>query len=115
MGFTLLQVNIRNWKQNKYLLSVSLPEHNPDILLLNELGATNEQTVKLFGYNAIEKSVEAFSGVAILIKKQLSFQDIPLKEPNIIAIKINTSLGPLIICTAYIPPRQPTLPRIAFN
>ena len=115
MGCTLFQVNIRNWKHNKYPLSVSLPDYNPDILLLNELGTNNNQKIKLHGYNSLEKAIEAYSGTAILVKKHIQYQEIPLLDPNTLAIKIPTTLGSVIVCTAYIPPRLNTIPKLAIQ
>ena len=115
MGLTILQSNIRNWKKNKYLLSVSLADSNPDVILLNETGINNEDRIKLYGYRAIEKNIEAFSGVAILIKNHIEYQEIYLKETNILAIKMSTTFGPIIISTAYVPPRIQTLPRLSLQ
>ena len=34
----ILEINIKNWKKNRYLLQCELPNINPDIILVNETG-----------------------------------------------------------------------------
>ena len=115
MGITVLQINIRNWDKNKYLLQVELPNTNPDIILVNETGKTKNNNVKLTGYRSIFKSLDINSGVAILIKYDFQFYEIPVVDNNTIAIKLMTNMGPILISTSYVPPRVKTLPIIAYN
>ena len=55
MGLRVAQVNIRNWKSNKYLQQCELPNINCDILLLNETGVVYDNKVKLFGFKSLSK------------------------------------------------------------
>ena len=71
--------------------------------------------MKLFGYNSIYKSLEEWSGVAILVRQNIHFTQIPLIDPNTLCIRINTTLGPILVCTSYIPPRNPSLPVTTYN
>ena len=64
---------------------------------------------------ASPKSLGAFSGVAILIKYNIKYSEIPTTDQNTLAIRILTTIGPIIICTSYIPPRLPTLPILQYN
>lgn len=114
MALTILQVNIRCWTNNRYLLSVDLCNYPPDVILLNETSATNNN-IKLQGFTTIQKCEERFSGVAILVKNTLQFTSIPLPENNTLAIKLFTSIGPIIISTSYVPPRQNSIPTISLN
>ncbi|MEL7309653.1 MAG: endonuclease/exonuclease/phosphatase family protein, partial [Pseudomonadota bacterium] len=109
-----MQLNIRNWYSNKYLLSVELGNCSPDVILLNETSAPNND-IKLRGYYVIQYCAERYSGVAILIKNSIQFSIIPININNTLAVKIYTSLGPLIICTSYIPPRINSIPTIQLN
>ena len=51
-----------------------------------------------------------FSGVGILIRSGVIFYPIPLTNANILAIKLITILGSIIIATAYIAYRDPFIP-----
>ena len=104
MALCVLQVNIQNWKGNKYLLQCELPNSNPDVVLINETGEISDNNLKLSGYKSITKSIEAHSGVAILIKYNIRYVEIPTTDKNTLAIRIPTNIGPIIIlCTvAYI-------------
>jgi len=115
MALSIMQINIHNWKSNKYTLSVELSKYNTSIILVNELNVPPNYDVKLPGFNVIQKSHGPFTGSAVFIKKTLAFQEIYLQDSDIIAFKLFTSVGPLIISTAYFPPRYQHLPTLAFN
>ena len=115
MALRITQVNIQHWDNNKYIFSCDLSNFNPDIILLNEIGKTKFNSLKLNGYKCICKSIDNHSGVVIFIRNNIQFNQIITPDPNTLAIKIMTTLGPLIIITAYIPPRTPTLPILHFN
>ena len=109
---TIVQVNIQLWNKNKYLLQCEFSNLNPDIILINEVGIPSHQIVKMSTYNTISNAIDLYSGAAILIKKGIRFENIELKNPNILAIKIQTNMGPIIISTAYIAPRNLVIPTI---
>ena len=111
----VLQINIKSWRKYKYNLSVELSNHNPDVILLNELSIPNDFQVQLNNYHSISQCQGNFTGVSILIRNNLSFQEIPFIHEKIIAIKVFTNTGPIIISTAYIPPRDEALPTIQLN
>ena len=115
MGITIIQVNIRHWQSNAYIFQVELSNYNPDIVLLNSIGTDPSYKLKVRGYNVISKSEGPSSGVAILVKNNLSFESIVLPHKSIIAIKLKTTLGPVVIATAYIPPRVPAIPTISLH
>ena len=100
----MLQVNIRSWTANKYTFLVDISNYNPDIILLNETSAFNN-SIKVNGYYIIQSCKERFSGVAILIKLGLNFNILPTRDENTLAVKVMTSISPIIISTSYIPPR----------
>ena len=114
-GLIILQLNIQNWHKNKYLLQVDLPNNRPDILLINETSTQPNDKVSIPGYNSISNSMGQYTGTAILIKNHLLFEIIPLLDTSILAIKLQTNCGPLIVSTAYVPPRIKTLPTIDLN
>ena len=51
-----------------------------------------------------------FSGACILIRSGLTFYPVPLTNANILAIKLITTLGTIIIATSYIAYRDPIIP-----
>ena len=115
MALTVVQINIRNWKKNRYLLQCELANLHPDLILINEIGEIYDNSFKLLGYSSLCKSAGLYSGVGILVKRGLPYIEIPTTDLNTIAIKLYTVIGPIIIATSYIPPRIPHLPIIAYN
>lgn len=110
MGITVYQINVRNWKSNKYALSVDIHNYNPDIILLNETSVNPNDAITLDGFQSITKSNGAYSGVGVLIKNTLKFKLIHVVDTNTIAIQLQTDIGPVIISTSYCPPRQKYIP-----
>lgn len=95
-------------------MQCSLSDYSPQIIILNETSNT-QNNIKLLNYYCIQHCSEPFSGVAILIRKNIQFTQIPTHDNSSIAIKILTSLGPLIIYTQYSPPRENFLNTIPLN
>ena len=110
----ILQLNIRNWNSCKYNFEADLHNYSPDVILLNETSSTNNQ-IKLKGYYVTQFCDVLYSGVAILIRDHLKFAILPTHTNDTLAIKLFTSLGPVIIATSYIPPRQNFIPTITLN
>ena len=108
MSLTILQVNIKCWKNNRYLLECELCNHQPDIILINEIGDVSN--IKLQGYTSMSSALGLFLGVGILIRSGLIFYSIPLTSDNILAIKLITTIGTIIIASAYIAYRDPFIP-----
>ena len=116
MAITILQVNIQSWKANNYILKCSLSNHNPDVILLNEISTSTNIVPKIYGYKSLHKCAEPYSGVAVFVKSHLQFHFIEFEtDGDLIAIKLFTVFGPIIIATSYTPPRIPSLPLIELN
>ena len=115
MGLTIIQVNIRNIKRNKYLLLNEINNFNPDIILLNETGKATQENLKIRGFRVFGNSNLEYSGVAIYIKLGLTYSHIFLEEDNIIGIRLQTNMGPINIATAYTPPRQNAIQSPSIN
>ena len=115
MPLSIMQVNIKCWKNNKYALSIEISNHNCDLILLNETGVPCNETIHLRGYNVIHKSQGVYRGVAILIRNSITFRELPVADPDTLAVKVLTNFGPIIFCTSYIPPRVSTLPIVSLN
>ena len=108
MSLTILQVNIKCWKNNRSLLECGLCSHQPDTIFINEIGDVSN--IKLQGYTSMISALRPFSGVGILIRSGLTFYPIPITNDNILAIKLITALGTIIIATAYITYRDTFIP-----
>lgn len=108
----VLQWNIRHWGNNHYQFKVALSDLNPDIILLNEISLNNNDHIYLKGYDTIFNCNGHHTGVSISIKKHLIVEYLSHLSPDILSIKIKTSLGDLIISTIYNPPRFPSLPTV---
>lgn len=85
---------------------------DPDIILINAHGLTGLNKIKMFGYTVYQKNQfdQPHDGVAIAIKKHLQHAIIDDFDENYQAIKIYTTLGPIVIATGYQPPRRPIIP-----
>ena len=115
MGLTVLQVNIKNFKKYKYTLQVDLCNHQPDILLVNETGIADPLQMKIKGYRGTWLRTHAYDGMAIFFKYDLEVEYLRFKMEDLLAIKVKTSFGPVIISTTYSPPRDSSLPLISLN
>ena len=96
-------------------MNVSLSNSNPSLILLNEINLAPSKKLTLQGFTALHKCEGPYTGAAILIKEDIKYENIPLLSNSILAIKIFTMLGPLVICTLYSPPRIKTLPTTDIN
>lgn len=85
---------------------------DPDVILINEHGRKDEERIKLFQYDIYQKNHlnEQHAGIAIAVKKGISHQIMDDFDEDYLAIRVMTSLGPLVIGTGYQPPRNPHLP-----
>ena len=115
MGLTVLQINIRNFKKNKYLLSMEIADIQPDVILINESGVTQTHQLKLRGYKGIGLNTDKYYGIAIFIKIELKIEYVYFQLQDMLAIKLFTSMGPILIGTAYSPPKDASIPTISLN
>lgn len=109
---TILQHNVKHWNSKKYELCNIYRTIDPDIILLNEHGQKETEHMNIFNYNIHKsnKTGEINDGVAIAIRKNLSYKLIDNFNEEAIAIKLQTSIGEIIVGTFYLPPRRPYLP-----
>ena len=110
-----MQINIRNFKKNKYLLSLEISHHQPDIILINESGITQQNQLKLQGYKGLWLNNLTYYGIAIFYKYSLQIDYLHFKMEDCLAIKIFTSMGPLLISTTYCPPKNYSIPIVSLN
>lgn len=86
--------------------------HKPDIILINNHGITNETRIKIFTYNMYQRnrSGEIADGVALAIKRGIQHRIIDDIEQEFLAVENDTSRGPVVLSTGFLPPRQLFLP-----
>ena len=110
----VIQLNVLSWNNiaRRLWITLYLREMSPDIILLNSTSlvctAHNKNSltkIKLENYKTYLTRQDVQYGSAILVKKNLEHSIIPNLSDTSIAIKAQTSVGPVIFYTAYIPPR----------
>ena len=105
--------NVLTWTFNRrneltnYYLSLS-----PDVILLNSTGLRGNDRLKIFGYNTYQanKNNEPQAGIAIAVKKSVPCQLLDDFHDDVLAIKLRTQRGDIIIGTTYLPPRRQDFP-----
>ena len=82
---------------------------DPDIILLNATGLNN---VKIFNYNIYQRNhrTERHAGIALAVRKDVTHRLIDDYNDDMLAIKLETSRGPILVATLYVPPRRQYLP-----
>ena len=105
--------NVLKWTyRRKNELSNYYQQQDPDVILLNSTGIKADEKIKLFNYNIHQRNIynEDNAGIAIAIKSNIKYQLIDTFQYDILAIKLETNKGPVIIATTYLPPRRQYLP-----
>ena len=112
MGLTIYQLNIQSWKSKRYMLECELASLLPDVIFLNEISILPNGNLKMRNYNSIYSGTGPHSGTAILVKMGIPFSPIELANKPILAVKIKTTYGYIIVSTAYNAPLNPLIPTI---
>lgn len=114
---TIIQHNVHTWNTNKFLLSNTYLQQNPDIILLNSTGVKDTETIKVFGYNTykINSQNTLHDGSAILVKTNIQHRITDDFDTDVLQVTISTITGPINIATTYLPPRRPYLPFTDFH
>ncbi len=108
----IIQHNVLHWETRKMELIATYRMHDPDIILINSHGASEEENIKIVGYSTYmrNQSGERNDGSAILVKQNIKHKIDEEYITDVLCIKILTSLGHISIATTYLPPRRPYLP-----
>lgn len=112
-GITILQHNVLQWSFRRRLeLSNIYLSLSPDVVLLNSTGIPDTERIRLFNYNVYQRnrSGEANSGSAIAVRKSIPHKIIDHLDNDLLAIELQTTRGPIIISTVYLPPRRYEFP-----
>ncbi len=80
--------------------------------MLNSHGLKNNEELKSPGYKTykVNYSENLSDGSAIVIKYNINYKLYDDFDTDFLAVEIETSLGPIIVATTYLPPRRPFLP-----
>lgn len=107
----ILQINITSARNKKPQLAQILHEEDIHIACLSETFLKPKDKYQISDYNIIRKDRPSASyggGVAILLKKDISFNVLPIRLSNekieIIACTINSQMAKITIVSLYIPP-----------
>ena len=106
-GFTIVQHNVRSWYNKRFELYNTYRLINPDIILLNDTG---DCYIAMPGYRVYKscktKDKVQGCGTAIAIRDNIAHYMLDDFETDLIAVKLITVDGPIIIATDYIAPRE---------
>ena len=109
----IVQHNVLAWTtERKHALANVYLKINPDVLLLNSTNVINNEEMKLYNYNIYKKNIsnERNAGIAIAVRKNIKHRIDDNFNSDILSVKIETTKGPINICTFYQPPRRPYFP-----
>ncbi len=109
---TIIQHNALHWNTNKQSLINYYRQVNPEIILINSHGVKSSEFLKIPGYKTykINSSESIADGSAIAVKYSIAHKLFDDFDTDVSAIEVDTTLGPLIIATTYLPPRRPYVP-----
>ena len=105
--------NINGWYGKEDALKLYYSQENPDIILLAHTNHFPPRSaIKIHPYIVYTcNTAQLYSGVAILVKRDIEHSLIDKKfDGDTLAIKVETSIGPIIIGTNYSPPSRPNIP-----
>ena len=109
----IVQHNVLHWtKERSMELANYYRQENPDIILLNSTSITNNNIIKIYNYNIIQKNAlnERYAGIAVGIKKNINYKILDDFVDDILGLELMTTRGPIIILTNYSPPRRNNIP-----
>ena len=109
----IIQHNVLKWtfaRRNE--LSNLYMTTDPDIILLNSTGLRDNNRIKIFNYNVYQRNRlgEDNAGVAVAVRKNIKHSIIDDLEEDALAVRVETIKGPVLIGTAYHPPRREEFP-----
>ena len=109
----IIQHNVLHWTtESRNELSNYYNMENPEIILLNATGKMTERGIKIFNYNVYTRNIqnEDHAGIAIAVRKDLKHQIIDDFDDDLLAVRLETTKGPIIIFSHYSPLRRNYLP-----
>ena len=108
----IVQHNVLHWTAERSIeLANYYRQENPDIILLNSTCIIDNNIIKIYKYNIIQKNAlnEGCAGIAVAIRKNIKYK-IMDDFVDIFGIELMTTKGPIVILTNYSPPRRDNFP-----
>lgn len=101
-----------NWKTNKNSLIDNYLTVSPDLILINSHGLKSNEALKIPWYRIykLNYTESIADGSAVAIKYNIQHELYDDYDTDVLAVEIETNLGPIIISTTCLPPRRPYLP-----
>ena len=109
----IVQHNVMCWTPERAIeLSDYYRLENPDIILLNSTSINDNNKIKIYNYNIIQRNMlsEKSAGIAIAVRKNIKYRLLDDFQDDILGIELNTTKGLIIILTNYSPPRRNYVP-----
>ena len=112
-----VQHNIQFWSTKKQSLYHIYNQNDLDIMLINSHLLIENERLNIYNYNTLQfnKHNKHHAGTAIAIRKPLIYRLIDNFHSGMIAITIDTTLGPVIIGTDYISLRRQNINYIDYH
>ena len=113
----ILFQNTNGWVAKAPALKLIFRKHDPDILLVAHTSVANDFPLKFFPYRCYHHNTATlYSGVAIFIKPHIKHSLISHQfQSDTIALRVETSHGPIVLATNYTPPSRQSLPTQDLN
>ena len=108
-----MQHNVLRWKTPRSRELVT-HYHNlrADIILMNAHGLKADEPLRIHGYKVYQRNQrgQKDDGVAIAVRIGIDHQIIDDFFDEVMAVRVDTALGPIVLATAYLPPRRAYVP-----
>ena len=104
--------NVLHWSSRRHELCNEIYRTDPDIILLASHGQANSSKIKIQHYKCYQRNKEGVrnDGVAIAIKRNLHHKILDDFDQEFLAVEVDTTKGPVVFATCYLPPRRPYIP-----
>ena len=105
----MIQHNVLKWTfSRRNEISNYFQKEDADVILLNATGLPNMERIKIYQYNTYQRNNAGteHAGIAIAIKISIKHRILDDFMGDVLAIRIETTRGPLNIVTSYVPPRN---------
>ena len=108
----IVQHNVLCWNTHKHDITNTYLETDPDVILINAHGLTDNNRIHIHNYNVYQsnKTNTLHDGVAIAIKQQIPHKIHDNYTSEMMSVQIQTSAGDILLATLYTPPRRPNPP-----
>ena len=100
----IVQHNVQHWSRPRSIeLGNYYRKENPDVILLNSTGMTDNDRIRIYNYNVTSRNIlnEMHTGVAVAVRKDIQHRIIDDFTDDVLGVQIETTKGPLMIITHY--------------